>query len=232
MAANDGEFEVVVGYKLLLSIFFLMVFLFGLFFTFGYSVGYDRGQTDQDGALATVQPMEQPSGSVRMPDALLKDVPEVPARPGILPATEATESVQQPQGATVPKSDRVSAGGPATTPKPSAAGSDKPRPFRDSKPPASVPKPKPAPSAPASTTVSGAAVARSIHLQVAAIRVRSDAQMLVRQLKAKGYPTTLFERPGDEWHRVLVGPFNSESAAKESQKKLTADGLDSILRKP
>jgi cell division septation protein DedD len=56
--------------------------------------------------------------------------------------------------------------------------------------------------------------------------------MLVGKLKAKGYPATLFEQPSDEWHRVLVGPFSSESAAKGSQKKLKADGLDSILRKP
>ena len=77
MAANDHEFELVLGHKLLLSIFFVMVVLFGLFFSFGYSVGYDRARTEKEGAVATVQPMEQSGDSVRLPDALLKGVPEV-----------------------------------------------------------------------------------------------------------------------------------------------------------
>ncbi len=216
MAANDGEYEVVVSHKLLLSIFFVMVVLAGLFFSFGYSVGYDRGQTDQEGAVATVQPMEEPDDSVRLPDVLLKDVPEVPAR--------------QPAGSSASSTDPAPAGGSAATGEPGAAVPDKPRPFRESKP--APPAPEPARRAPASTSVSGAAVARSIHLQVAAIRVRSDAQMLVSKLKAKGYPATLFEQRSDEWHRVLVGPFNSTDAAEQSQKKLKADGLESILRKP
>jgi len=232
MPANDGEFEMVLGHKLLLSIFFVMVVLFGVFFSFGYSVGYDRGQTARESAVATVQPMEQSSNKVRLPDALLKDVPEVPARPAAVPATQATKTVRQPEEASTPSADRASAGGSASTPQPAAAAPDKPRPFRDSKPPAAAPAPKPARRAPASTTVSATAVARSIHLQVAAIRVRSDAEMLVTKLKAKGYAAVRFEQGSDEWHRVLVGPFNSTGAAKLSQKKLKADGLDSILRKP
>jgi len=226
MPANDGEFEMVLGHKLLLSIFFVMVGLFGVFFSFGYSVGYDRGQTARESAVATVQPMDPSSDKVRLPDALLKDVPEVPARPAAVPATQATKTVRQPEEASTPS------GGSASSPEPAAAAPDKPRPFRNSKPPAPAPAPKPARRAPASTTVSATAVARSIHLQVAAIRVRSDAEMLVSKLKAKGYPAVRFEQGSDEWHRVLVGPFNSTGAAKLSQKKLKADGLDSILRKP
>ncbi len=89
MAANDNEFELVLGHKLLLSIFFVMVVLFGLFFSFGYSVGYDRAQTEKESAVATVQPMEQSGDSVRLPDALLKDAPEVPARPAAAPDARA-----------------------------------------------------------------------------------------------------------------------------------------------
>ena len=228
MAANDNEFELVLGHKLLLSIFFVMVVLFGLFFSFGYSVGYDRGQTEKEGAVATVQPMEQSGDSVRLPDALLKDAPEVPARPVTSPDAQATKTAGEPAGGNASRADPVPADGTAATPEPAAAASDKPRPFRESKPP----EPAPARRVPASSGVSGAAVARSIHLQVAAIRVRSDAEMLVSKLKAKGYPAILFEQDSDEWHRVLVGPFNSTGAAEEYQTKLKADGLDSILRKP
>lgn len=229
MAANDNEFELVLGHKLLLSIFFVMVVLFGLFFSFGYSVGYDRGQTEKESAVATVQPMEQSGDSVRLPDALLKGVPEVPARPAAVPDAQATKTVEEPAGGSAPRADPVPAGRTAANPERTAAAvSDKPRPFRESKPPELAP----ARRASTSSSVSGAAVARSIHLQVAALRVRSDAEMLVGKLKAKGYPAILFEQDSDEWHRVLVGPFNSTGAAEEYQNKLKADGLDSILRKP
>ena len=229
MTANDNEFKLVLGHKLLLSIFFVMVVLFGLFFSFGYSVGYDRGQTGKESAVATVQPMEQSGDSVRLPDALLKEVPDVPTRPAAVSGAQATKTVGEPAGGNAPRADPVQAGRTGGTPERGAAAvSDKPRPFRESKPPESAP----ARRAPASKSVSGAAVARSIHLQVAALRVRSDAEMLASKLKAKGYPATLFEQDSDEWHRVLVGPFNSTDAAEEYQTKLKADGLDSILRKP
>ena len=229
MAANDNEFELVLGHKLLLSIFFVMVVLFGLFFSFGYSVGYDRGQTEKESAVATVQPMEQSDDSVRLPDALLKDVPDVPTRTAAVPGAQATKTVEEPAGGNAPRADPAQAGRTGGTPERGAAAvSDKPRPFRESKPP----EPAPARRSPASNSVSGAAVARSIHLQVAAIRVRSDAEMLVGKLQARGYPAILFKQDSDEWHRVLVGPFSSTGAAEEHQKKLKADGLDSILRKP
>ena len=220
MAANDSDFEVVVGYKLLLSIFFLMVFLFGLFFSFGYSVGYDRGEADRQDAVATVQPMEQSRDGVRLPDALLKDVPDVPAQPAA--------GEEEPAGQAASSTDPASAGTGGAREPDAATSSEKPRPFPESQPPVAAPLRR----APPSTTVGAAAVARSIHLQVAALRVRSDAEMLAGKLKAKGYRATVFEQGSDEWHRVLVGPFSSPDAAKKDQRKLKADGLDSILRKP
>ena len=210
MAADDSDFEVVVGYKLLLSIFFLMVFLFGLFFSFGYSVGYDRGEADRQDAVATVQPMEQSGDSVRLPDALLKDVPDVPAQPAAVPGAQAAAGEEEPAGQAASSTNPASAGTGGAREPDAATSSEKPRPFPESP----------------------AAVARSIHLQVAALRVRSDAEMLAGKLKAKGYRATVFEQGSDEWHRVLVGPFSSPDAAKKDQRKLRADGLDSILRKP
>ena len=220
MAANDSDFEVVVGYKLLLSIFFLMVFLFGLFFSFGYSVGYDRGEADRQDAVATVQPMEQSGDSVRLPDALLKDVPDVPAQPAA--------GEEEPAGQAASSTDPASAGTGGAREPGAATSSEKPRPFPESQPPVAAPPRRASPSG----TAGAAAVARSIHLQVAALRVHSDAEMLAGKLKAKGYRATVFEQGSDEWHRVLVGPFSSPDAAKKDQRKLKADGLDSILREP
>lgn len=81
MAATDYDFELVVSRKLLLSILCLIVVLFGLVYFFGYSAGYDRARTDQESAVAAVQPIEQSGDSVQLPDALLTDAPEVSPRP-------------------------------------------------------------------------------------------------------------------------------------------------------
>ena len=48
MADYDQEFELVLGNKQILSIFFLMIVLFGVFFFFGYSVGYNRAESDRE----------------------------------------------------------------------------------------------------------------------------------------------------------------------------------------
>ena len=62
--------------------------------------------------------------------------------------------------------------------------------------------------------------------------MRLEAERIMGELKAKGYPATLLTKSSDEWHRVLVGPFNSTGAAREYQNKLSADGFDSIVRQP
>src|ERR1700744_1611647 len=44
MAKNeDGEFELILGNRQLLSVFFIVVILLGVFFTMGYIVGHNSG---------------------------------------------------------------------------------------------------------------------------------------------------------------------------------------------
>lgn len=207
MPAQEEEFELILGNKQLLSLFFLAVVLFAVFFSFGYLVGFGRGQEERAATIAAVEPMEEPSANeVRLPDTLLEEVPVQPA--GRLEAKTRPATTQ-----------------PAAVPSGPAA--EAPR-----KPQASTKKEeKPEPPPPASQSVPKAAPAGSIHLQVAAVRVRADAQTYVKKLQAKGYPVSLYDKGGDGWFRVLVGPFVELDAAKEYQKRLTADGVDSILRR-
>ncbi len=211
MADQPQEFELVLGNKQILSIFFLMIVLFGVFFFFGYSFGYNRAESDRELATATVEPIVESPDAVRIPDALLK---KTPAREVAREAAAPTDS----QTATERDQGRVT---PASRPAPTTT--EKPRPFRGRETAAA--KPKPAAGNPA-------AVARSIHLQVAALRVQSDARLLADKLSAKGYPVTLFSQGGDGWVRVLVGPFRTTDAAKDYRRKLKAEGFASILRKP
>ena len=68
---EDGEFELILGNRQLLSVFFIVVILLGVFFTMGYIVGRNSGTVTAD----------------------LTPVPGVDARP---PATEAPAKAPEP----------------------------------------------------------------------------------------------------------------------------------------
>ena len=200
---EEEEFELVLGNKQLLSMFFVVVVLFAIFFSFGYTVGFSRGQADRVATIAEAATIPAEPEGVRIPDALLEAPP------------------QQPVAAPVPLAP------PRETVSAASATSLQPPP--EVKPPPTVSRPKPRP---ATSGVTGAAIARSIHIQVAAMRVRADAQMLVGKLQAKKYPVSLYDQAGDGWYRVVIGPFPGVTSAKASQKKLAADGYKTILRRP
>ncbi len=209
MASEDSEFELVLGNKQILSAFFLMVVLFAVFFSLGYSVGYSSGQSEQE-TISEIKALEETQGRVRLPNTLLEQAPA--------PETLRNEASERP--ATEP---------PAEDRRPSTptGAAQKANPFPARKNSTTIPR-----RATTTTAVVGEAAVRGIHLQVAASRVRGDAQMMVEELQAKGYPVVLYDGAGDEWFRVLVGPFSDVEAAKTYRKKLKADGLDSILRAP
>lgn len=210
---HEEEFELVLGNRQLLSLFFLAVVLFAVFFSFGYMVGFGRGQHDRAAVIASTEPADEPQPeTVRLPDALLEEAPRPPE-----PRAEVERVSTTAQAAsTPPQPERRT---PVVTELPKAAA--KPQPVKQT-PPKQAPEKRPA--------ASGAAVARSIHLQVAAVRIKNDAQMMVDKLKSSGYRAALYDA-GDGWFRIVVGPFNDEAAAKADQKRLSADGLDSLLRR-
>ena len=189
---QEEEFELVLGNKQLLSLFFVVVVLFAIFFSFGYTVGFSRGQQDRVTVAASNAAAEPQATDVRIPDTLLEDAPK-------------------------PQADLAPAPAPV-----------KPEPPEPAARAAPLPEKATAPATPAAAT--GVQIVRGIHVQVAALRVRSDAQLLVSKLKAKKYPVALYDQGGDGWHRVVVGPFASVDKAKAAQSRLRADGLQTILR--
>ena len=68
---EDGEFELILGNRQLLSVFFIVVILLGVFFTMGYIVGRNSGTVTAE----------------------LTPAPSVDARP---PATEAPARTPEP----------------------------------------------------------------------------------------------------------------------------------------
>ena len=92
---EDGEFELILGNRQLLSVFFIVVILLGVFFTMGYIVGRNSGTMTAE----------------------LTPVPGVDARP---PATEAPARAPEPAPAPAPSTPTETAPQQPATPAPVA----------------------------------------------------------------------------------------------------------------
>ncbi len=199
---SEGEFEMVVGNKQLMSLFFLVVVLFAVFFSLGYVVGRSAGSPP---TLAA-----QPSREAA-PEAAV-----TPAETRPSPVPRAGAEAEPPAA---PRDGRPD----ASEPKPEAAVKYEPEPKESL---------KPAGAAPAREEAPPPLVVRDIHLQLAATRVKGDGDALVEALRKKGYAAQVNSQTRDGWHRVIVGPFPNERAAQEMKARLEKDGYKSILKKP
>jgi len=201
---QQDEVELVVGYKHLLSLFFTIVAFFSIFFFWGYTIGYGHGERTEPTELASLGEFPEPrSESGMLPRTLLEEPPKVES---VIEPTPKPKPTEVKPTAVKPSAVKPAATRKATTPKPVAA-----------KPVAKKPTPK--------------ATTKGLHLQVAALRMGKDAQSLTSRLKAKGYAASVDESLGDDWFRVVVGPFRSVKAAETIRKKLGSDGFDSMARR-
>src|SRR5579872_4423837 len=82
---EDGEFELILGNRQLLSVFFIVVILLGVFFTMGYIVGRNSGS-------ATAEVAVNPNPDTGPPSA---ETPAKTPEPAPAPATH-TEPPPQP----------------------------------------------------------------------------------------------------------------------------------------
>jgi cell division protein FtsN len=220
--SREEEFELVLGNKQLLSLFFIVVGFFAAFFSVGYMVGFGHGEKSAGASSITrvEEPAPKPAERTALPPTLMQDPP---APPPAVPAETAKPSPSQAAAATSTPAPSP----PKTTPAPES----KPKPAQ------TAPEKRPEPTTAATKSASkppptGTAPDGSRYfLQVAAVRVEADAVELAGKLKAKGYPATVSSEKNDGWQRVLVGPFQSEEAAGSFKDKLGKDGFDTMLRK-
>ncbi len=85
---EDGEFELILGNRQLLSVFFIVVILLGVFFTMGYIVGRNSGTL-----IADVPATPAPDGKPQVVEPPAKITEPAPA-PAATPPTETAP--QQP----------------------------------------------------------------------------------------------------------------------------------------
>ena len=174
---EDGEFELILGNRQLLSVFFIVVILLGVFFTMGYIVGHNSAPLIAETA-APAEGGRPPAGEAPVPAAVAPKEDPAPAPAGTaaqLPAGEKPAPLPAPAStAEVPKAE------PA-------------------KPPAAAPS-KPTASA------AGQPAAGATYLQLAATS-KHEADVMVDVLRQKGFKSMaaeIAEKAGT--FRVLVGP--------------------------
>ncbi len=180
---EDGEFELVLGNKQLLSMFFVVVVLLGVFFVMGYIVG--RNSTP----LISAEPAHKPESR-----AVADSTPAQTPIPEAAPAPAPEKSAKTPAPAPAPAA-------PAEAAPPRA----EPAPKREAKP-AETTEPakdvKARPAAPGNQPAPGATF-----LQLSATD-KADADKMVDVLRKNGFQaldSEVPEKPG--LFRVLVGPI-------------------------
>ena len=204
MTQTEGEHELVLGNKQLLSAFFVVVILLGVFFTMGYFVGKNTATSGFNAGQMTA------SGGVR-PDAAGKAVDTASQAGSATPAPDSTTAAPEPNL-------------PASTP--SAAP-----PVPETKPRPAPREEAPEPARPETSSEKLAQpTSEQKYLQVSAIR-RPDADNMVKVLRERGFPALLGESSKQGLYRVLVGPFKTTSELGHSKAELKAKGFDSIVAK-
>ena len=214
MPKNDeGEFELVLGNRQLISVFLIVVILLGVFFSMGYIVGRNSSPATTD---TTRVDKPKPDHDADSSDSSNSDTPADSATP---PAAGDSTPQSAPPASTKPAQ--------AETPAPAPAKSAPARAVE------TKPKPSPSPAAPAPPVHAAAAGEPSSgqYWQVVATS-RPDAEIIAEALDKKGFHVVLAPAPKDGVFRVLVGPLADAAMQAQTRTALESAGFKNpIIRK-
>ena len=211
-----SSYQLELGTKSLLSLFFALAVVCGLFFAFGYTLGkhaipatFSLGASPNGHAAAAAP---APAAGVQPPNPAELGQAETDQTPDTLTTTTATTAAGIPAPAAAPEATPTA---PATAPPPTSASGASGTPL--------------APASPANAPPASASGV--YHVQVFA-GAQSDAQILAASLVARGYPAAVVApAPGDaNLFRVQVGPYLTPDEAQAMRSRLTADGYQAIVK--
>ncbi len=224
-AGTGNDTEIALGTRSLLGIFFGLVLICAVFFGLGYSVGRAGG------SRAALQPSTDTTaspGDSRVP----KPSPEQT----LTPVETSPADTDQGTGA-AGSMDNTLAPQPVSTQTPPPASA--PPPAANS--PARTPNtaPSTAPRAPVTPLArqpapvlqpAAATAPTSFMVQVAAVRIQQDGDILVDALKKHGYTAVVRHEPQDQLLHIQLGPFTSRADAMAMRAKLLADGYNAVVK--
>jgi len=218
---EDGEFELILGNRQLLSVFFIVIVLFALFFVMGYILGRPVPATPEATTARKTEKqlvVESPAHDTN-PPATRKGEPEsAPEKAQSAPPEKAGPAPEKAKHQEAAKADP-----PKAEPPKVAKNEPKPEPVKTPPPETKAAKPAPPPPAPAPAPA-GKEPASGAYLQLAATSER-EANLEAEKLRKKGFKTVVAEIP--EKHgtfRVLVGPLSDASLSK-TKADLSASGF-------
>lgn len=213
--SEEGHYELVLGNRQLISGFFVLVILFAIFLTLGYILGRNSVVVGESGTVAGIA-----DDSSRSPVAeVARPATSTTGRPA------ASESIPEPLSAA---SEIPAASSPADAVSPAAEKRE-----------STATKPAAVDHSPTTERtreiLSGKVQLISprkgdVFLQVAAIG-RAEAELMAEQLQKRSYRVFLSEVPDKDLFRVLIGPFETSARLNDTKKKLSDDGLPSIVQR-
>ncbi|HVT98465.1 MAG TPA: SPOR domain-containing protein [Acidobacteriaceae bacterium] len=210
--STDGsDTEIALGTRSLLAIFFGLVLICAVFFGLGYSVGRSSGTR-----AAAQPPME--TATAAADSRIAKPSPDQSLTPVETPVDNGSPNTENPA---------VTQPGSGSAPAAASASSQTPvNPFQST-------GQSPATSAATSSGTlqnAGATLPASFMVQVAAVRVPQDAQILVDALKKHGYSAVVRNEPQDQLLHIQLGPFPARSDAIAMRAKLLTDGYNAVVK--
>lgn len=214
---DDGEFELVLGNRQLVSVFFVVVILLGAFFMMGYVVGRTSSPTTTITADATNR--APVSGKPIIVDNGSRPAPQQPVEVDSSPQPAAKPIDPPPVETTKPS--------PAPPPDADAeARREKAKREQAKLDDAARAKRPAAPEAPA---FQEPRVGQTF-LQVAATS-RADAEIVAESLAKRGFHTSLAPVPNSNLVRVLIGPVKDASDLAETRVRLEANSMKPMVRR-
>lgn len=218
--AVEDDREITLGTRSLLGIFFGLVLICGIFFGLGYSVGRVSARaispTVADSSAPPTTSLTKPS-----PQEAVNQTP-----PDTTPASDGTTAVVPTAGtpatATLPGGAMPAA---ATTPTTPAAPVKTATVFPSN--PVTTPAAVVVPAVQRTIATSPAA---NLMVQVAAVSIPQDADILVAALRQRGYPAVVRHEPSDQLLHIQIGPFASRAQAQAMRGRLLSDGYNAVIR--
>ena len=211
MPKNDeGEFELVLGNRQLISVFVIVVVLLGVFFSMGYVVG-----RNSSAAVSETARNEKPKPSADSSDGSSSETPSAETAPS---ETDSTPAAGDSTPAPVPEATRPTQLAPAPE-------------IPESRVRGAKAKPSPAPPSEPVHAAAAGEPASGQYWQVVAT-ARPDAEIIAEALGKKGFHVVLAPAPKDGIFRVLVGPLPDAPTQASTRTGLESAGFKNpIMRK-
>jgi DedD protein len=239
--ATKSDADLTLGIGSLLSIFFGVVLICGIFFGFGYSMG--RRNARSTILPAATSPPQTAATAPPLPENELSGAPLKPQPPDDTSASPSDSADSAPDKASAPPSV-------PSSPKHAAPDNSTDRPAKTARvvEPA-TPDPSlsavpythraPLPTKPHAGTMAPLAQApgdspiipgHPIMVQIAAVSRQEDAEVLAGALRKHGFNPTVRPGTSDKFFHVQVGPFTDKAQADAMKQHLLADGYNAIVK--